>query len=339
MKSGHANKDMLTTAFSRILLPIIFIYSWSLTCLAADQWLPSKGVEVVVPGGGGGGIDSVARAIQSVIQEKKLMKQPFTIVNKPGGSASIGLTYLSRLPADGHYIAMGSGALLTNHITGRSSLQLADFSPIAQLFTESISFSVEADSPIKTGRDLLNRLKADPGSIRVGLPSIASTNHIASALILKSLGVDPKLLKTVIFNSSAAGITAVLGGHIELVAAPAANTIPFMKAGTLRVIAVSAEKRLSGEFSNVPTLKELGSDVVIGAYRSALGPKGMSSETISYWEELLRNVVQSKEWKDYLAKNSWEDNFLGAKESALFLNKQYKGFHDVLSELGMVKIN
>jgi len=329
--------------FTKTFLSLIFASSlmlWTgLTWAAVSSWHPSKAIEVVVPGGAGGGIDSSARAIQRVIQAKKLLETPFTIVNKPGGSASVGLSYLSQLPSDGHHIAMGSGALLTNHITGRSALHTSDFTPLVQLFSESISFAVRADSPIKSGRDLLARLKADPGSVRVGLPSVASTNHIACALVLKSLGVDPKTLKTVIFNSSAAGLTALLGGHIELVASPAANTIAHIQAGTLRVVAISSEKRLSGAFADVPTLKELGSNVVIGAFRSAIGPKGMPREVVAYWERLFSSIVQTKEWQDYLIKQSLENNFMNSKESATFLGNQYKELYEALSDLNLAKVS
>jgi putative tricarboxylic transport membrane protein len=339
MKFQLHEKQLLIKTCSSLIFTSSLMLLTGLTWAAESAWHPIKAIEVVVPGGAGGGIDSTARAIQRVIQEKKFLESPFTIVNKPGGSASVGLSYLSSLPADGHHIAMGSGALLTNHITGRSTLNISDFSPLVQLFSESISFSVRAESPIKSGRDLLARWKADPGSVRVGLPSVASTNHITCALVLKSLGVDPKLLKTVIFNSSAAGITALLGGHIDLVASPVANTIPHVQAGRLRVVAISSEKRLGGAFSEVPTLKELGSNVVMGAFRSAIGPKGMSMEAVAYWERIFFNVVRTKEWQDYLAKQSLEDNFLNSKESSAFLNNQYKELHEILSELGLAKVS
>ncbi|MBX3651880.1 MAG: tripartite tricarboxylate transporter substrate binding protein [Burkholderiales bacterium] len=337
MESNMYEKVLITKKFSSLIFASLLILWAELTWAAASAWRPIKAIEVVVPGGAGGGIDSTARAIQRVFQEKKLLETPFTIVNKPGGSASVGLTYLSQLPSDGHHIAMGSGALLTNHITGRSALHTSDFTPLVQLFSESISFAVRAESSIKSGRDLLARLKVDPGSVRIGLPSVASTNHIACALVLKSLGVDPKTLKTVIFNSSAAGITALLGGHIELVASPAANTISHIQAGTLRVVAISSEKRLGGAFAEVLTLKELGSNVVIGAFRSAIGPKGMSREAVAYWERLFSSAVQTKEWQDYLTRQSLENNFMDSKDSAIFLSNQYKELYEALSDLGLAR--
>lgn len=122
-----------------------------------------------------------------------------------------------------------------------------------QLATESISFAVRADSEVKSGKGLLERLRKDPASVRFGLPSIASSNHIACALLAKSVGSDPRRLRTVISNSSAEGMTALLGGHIDVVASPALNTLPHLKREAIRVIAVTAAKRLEGELSNIPT--------------------------------------------------------------------------------------
>lgn len=320
---------------------MLFALTWAFqVCVYAAStitWRPDKAVEVVVPGGAGGGIDNTARSIQNIIQSAKLMEVPIAIVNKPGGSASVGLTYIAQQSPDGLHIAMGSSALLTNHITGKSPLYYTEITPLAQLFTESISYSVRADSAIKTGKDLLDRWKQDPAGVRVGLPSVASSNHISCALVVKALGADPKKLRTVIFNSSSEGITALLGGHIDVVAAPLANTIPHLKRGALRVVAISAPRRLAGEFAQTPTLRELGVDVVAGAYRSALGPQGMGEERVAYWDDLFSRLVATQEWTAYLKKNSWEDNYLSSKESANFLKAQYAELKEILSELGLAR--
>jgi putative tricarboxylic transport membrane protein len=235
------------------------------------------------------------------------------------------------------HIAMGSSALLTNHITGKSTLHYADFTVLPQLATESIAFAVKADSDISDGKAFLERLRKDPSSVRIGLPSIASSNHIAASLLVKSVNADPKQLRAVVFNSSAQGITALLGGHIDVVAAPALNTIPHMNRGALRVVLVTAPKRLAGDLSGVPTARELGADVVIGAYRSVLGPKGMAADKVAYWDDAFKRMVATAEWKEFMRKNAWEDNFLPSRESADFVKGRYEAFRGVLTDLGLAK--
>ena len=303
----------------------------------AARWKPDSAIEITVPGGAGGGIDAQARAVQRILQDLRLVGVPLIVVNKAGGSASVGLTYISQRPPDGLHIAMGSSALLTNHITGKSALHYTDITPLVQLATESISFSVRSESDIKSGAELLERLRKDPASIRVGLPSVASSNHIACALLVKSVGGDPKRLRTVIFNSSSEAITALLGGHIDLVAAPALNTISHLKRGALRVLAVSAPKRLQGELAAIPTVRELGHDVVVGAYRTVIGPKALAEDRVAYWNGVFARMVETQEWREFLKANSWEPNFMSSKESAAFLKNQYEVFRATLSELGLAR--
>ena len=304
---------------------------------APAAWTPGKTIEITVPGGAGGGIDTQARTVERILKSQRLVTAPIVIVNKSGGSAAVGLTYISQQAPDGLHIAMGSSALLTNHITGKSTLHYSDLTALPQLAIESISFSVKADSEITSGKDLLERWGKDPASVRVGVPSVASSNHIASALMVKAAGGDPKRLRTVVFNSSARALTALLGGHIDVVASPALNTIPHLKRGAIRVVAVTAPKRLSGDLATIPTARESGADVVIGAYRSVLGPKGMTPGAVAYWDSTFARMVKTEEWREFMQKNSWEDNFMPSNESAAFLKARYDAFKSVLAELGLVK--
>ena len=318
-------------------IQVLAIFGVPQNLLAAGTWSPEKSVEISVPGGAGGGIDTQARTVQQILHSLRLVEAPIVVVNKPGGSASIGLTYISRQTPNGLYIAMGSSALLTNYIAGTSTLHYTDVTPLPQLARESIAFSVRAESPIKSGQDLLRRFRQDTPSVKVGLPSIASSNHIASALMVKAVNANPKQLSTVVFNSSAQAITALLGGHIDVVACPILTTVPHLKRGVLRVIAITAPKRLQGEVAGIPTARELGADVVIGAYRNVLGPKGMAADKVNYWDEVFARMVATPEWQRFMQNNFWEDHFMRSSESAAFLKERNAAFQTVLSELGLVK--
>ena len=114
-----------------------------------------------------------------------------------------------------------SPSLLANQITGRSKIGYRDTTPLAQLGAEYVMFTVRSDSPIASGRDLAERLKANPGSLSFSIgTTMGSHNHIAVAQLAKAVGVDPKPLKVIAFSGSADGITALLGGHISVAASP-----------------------------------------------------------------------------------------------------------------------
>ena len=150
---------------------------------AIPQWHPRTAVEFVVASGPGGGMDRTARTIQIIVREKKIADIALNVINKAGGG-TIGWTYLSQNPRDGHYLAIGSPALLTNHITGKSTLSHADFTPLAMLISEYTAFAVASGSTIKTGKDLLERLRADPRSVSVAIS--ISLLASAAAIMLQS---------------------------------------------------------------------------------------------------------------------------------------------------------
>ncbi|HET7595622.1 MAG TPA: tripartite tricarboxylate transporter substrate binding protein, partial [Burkholderiales bacterium] len=190
----------------------------------AANWSPQRNVEIVVGSAPGGSNDKTARSVERVLVDNKLVNVPLTVVNKPGGGSSIAFTYVQQHPGNPHILLVGTTALLTNHITGRSKIHHSDFTPIAELFNDYVVFAVNANSSIKDGKDLIARLKKDPQSVAIGFATaLGSHNHIAAGLLMKAIGGNPKDLKVVAYKGSAEAITNLLGGHIDLVTTAAGN--------------------------------------------------------------------------------------------------------------------
>src|ERR687893_1740452 len=153
----------------------------------AQAWSPQKNVEIVVGSAPGGSNDKTARTVERVLVQMKLVPTSITVNNRPGGGSNIAFTYVAQHAGDPHYLLVGTPSLLTNNITGLGKLHHNDFTPIASLFNDYIVFAVNADSPIKTGKDLAYRLKKDPKSLTVGFATtLGSHNHIAAGLLLKA---------------------------------------------------------------------------------------------------------------------------------------------------------
>jgi putative tricarboxylic transport membrane protein len=304
----------------------------------AADWAPDKRIELVVPNAPGGGNDRIARLVQHIAQEKRFVDPVMTITNKPGAGQVIGINYLNQHAGDGHYIGIISATFLGDIIAGRSQVGLADISPIAQLFTEYVAFAVKADSPLKTGKDLVTRLKSDAGSISTAISGvIGNHNYIALALIARAAGGDVKKLKVVTFNGGGESITAALGGHVDMVIAPAATLLPHVQSGGLRMIAIAAPRRLPGAYADVPTAKELGVNATPSNWRVMIGPRGIASAQTAYWENVLARVVETDDWKKMLEKDSLTGEFLRSKETRVQLNSEYEVLKSVMTELGLVK--
>ena len=114
---------------------------------ATAEWKPDRPIEIIVGTGVGGGQDKSARTVQRILQEKKLVEQTVTVVNKPGGGGAVGYTYLNQHAGEGNIIYVGNPTLLTNHIIGRSPVNYTHVTPLAILLSESVAVSVRSESP------------------------------------------------------------------------------------------------------------------------------------------------------------------------------------------------
>jgi putative tricarboxylic transport membrane protein len=304
----------------------------------AQSWSPQKNVEIVVGSAPGGSNDKTARSVERALVDLKLVPTSVTVVNKPGGGSAIAFTYVQQRAGDPHTLLVGTTALLTNHITGRSKIHHSDFTPIASLFNDYVVFAVNADSPIKDGKDLIARLKKDPKSVAIGFATaLGSHNHIAAGLLMKAIGGNARDLKAVAYKGSAEAITNLLGGHIDLVTTAAGNAAGHVANGRMRVLAVAAPRRFGGALADTPTWSELGVKLVYGGFRGIVAPKGLTAEQVAFWENALRKVTRTPEWQADLEKNYWSDDFLTGKDFRKDLDETYEAMKSVLVDLGLAK--
>ena len=303
---------------------------------SAQTWAPTKNVEIVAGSVPGGSNDKTARALERIILQYKLIPTSVTVINKSGGGGSIANTYVSQHPKDPHYLGIAGVGLLSNHIIGVSPLTVADFTPIASLMNDYAVFAVSTNAAIKTGKELAARLKGDPKSVNIGFANaFGSTRHMAAGLLVKALGGNPRDLKTVVFKGSAEAITALLGNHLELVVVGAGNTVIHVNSGKMRVVAVAAPQRLGPPLADVPTWKEQGIDLVHGAWRGIFGPRGLTPAQVTFWENTLRKVTETPEWKTDLERNFWQDDFTTGAQFRKDIEQDYTATKALLIELGL----
>ena len=306
--------------------------------LASAQWQPSKNIEIVVPAAAGSALDAVARLLQRVLQEKRLLSANITVVDKAGGGNAVGFNYLNSRPADGHTVLVTPFTIITNRITGANPISFQDITPLAMLADEHIAFVVNANSPLKSGRDLLERIKADPASVSMALASaLGNANHIAMSLVGKSVGADPKRFRIAVFNSSGESITAVLGGHVELAITTTGLVGPHVQAGRVRVLAVASPARLAGALAQTPTWREQRVDVVFSSWRALIGPRGMSAEQVAYWEALTAKVSAEDEWLRALDQNALSPAYQGAAATQKIFAQQAEQLRAILTDLGLAR--
>lgn len=304
----------------------------------AQSWQPDKNVEIVINTAPGSGQDATGRLIQKILQDRKAVNTSITINNKPGGGGVIAYSYLQQHPADGHFIAIASKSLLTNHISGRAPLTYSHMTPLAILFDEYIAVAVKADSPIKSGRELLDRMKKDPGTYSFGVAtSLGNPNHQGVAMALKDAGIDLRKTKTPVFQSGGNAITALLGGHVDAVPGSVGLMRKYVEAGTVRLIAIASPKRLTGIFAGTPTWKEQGANAIVSNWRGLIGPPNMSPAQTAFWDNALRQLTQSEAWKKELEENNWDNEYRNSTETRKYMEADYAELKAFLTELELVK--
>jgi len=300
----------------------------------AQGWKPERNVELTIPTSPGGSNDIAGRLIHKLWNDLKLLPVQSTVVNRSGGEHIVAYTYIQQRSGDPYSIGVMSTPMLVNPIQGRTQLTHNDLTPIAYLITEPIVAVVRADSPIKTGKDLIEALSKDPASFSIAL---TSTGHrVSIGLPLQKGGVNIKAVRMPAFKGGGETTTAVLGGHADVQITSVSTSVPHVTGGQMRAIAVSSGQRLGGVMAQVPTWQELGYQSS-GSWKGVMAPKGITPAQIAFWEDVMRKTAQSDEIAQYAAKNLWLVEFKGAAETRKWLDDETAALKVIMIELGLVR--
>ncbi|MDK2784912.1 MAG: putative tricarboxylic transport rane protein [Bacillota bacterium] len=296
---------------------------------------PEKPITFLVPFSAGGGSDIMARAIAGVMQKEGILPQPLVVENKPGGSGSIGYSYVAGKVGDPYIISTVSSSFWTTPLAGNSPVSYKDFTPVAALAMDPFLLMVKEDSPYKTLDDLIKAAKAKPEGLAVGGTSGLSDDRVCTALLEKQAGVK---FNFVPFEGGGDAMTALLGGHVQLCWASPGEALNQLEAKKARPLAVSTEERLA-KLPDVPTFKELGYDqVVFYQFRGIVAPKNIPEEALKVLEEAFKKLSESPAWeKEYLEPNMVTARYLPAKEFGDAIIKQNELYTQIFKDLGLLK--
>lgn len=307
------------------------------TAFAADTF-PSKPFEFLAPAGAGGGWDTTIRMVGKVLGEEKIITQPMPVTNKPGGGGAVNLAYLQKKNGNPYEITVYSPPILLINLTGQTPLSYKNLTPIAMLINDFGAYAVPKDSKFKTIKDVMEALKKDPKSVKIGGTSSAgSMDHIQFLEAARAAGV--KNLKDIPYISFQEGSMAqLMGGHVDLLSTGMAETVGALEAGDIKVLALSSPKRIkSGPLSKIPTLKEAGINTVFINWRGLFGAPGMGKPERDFMAKALKKMAGTKNWKDVCDKNGWTPAYMGPDEFTKFLDKTNESYKSILGEIGFLK--
>ncbi|MGH3858936.1 Bug family tripartite tricarboxylate transporter substrate binding protein [Actinokineospora sp.] len=291
------------------------------------------GFRVMVPNTPGGGYDVTARTSAKAMEEAGLARN-VEVFNLPGAGGTVGLGRLVGEKGNGK-LAMQMGLGVVGSVyTNKSPSTLQDTTPIARLIEEPDIIVVSKNSKYTDIKQLIEAWKADPGAVPVGGGSSpGGPDHLAPMLVADAIGLEPKKVNYVPFDGGGELLASVLGNKVAFGVSGVGEYMDQIKAGELRVLAVTGKDRVSGV--DAPTLKESGVDVEFTNWRGVVAPPGISDADRLAMIDLYTKLHDSEQWKQALAKNGWYDAFSTGDEFASFLQKENDRVGGVLKALGL----
>jgi putative tricarboxylic transport membrane protein len=301
----------------------------------AADWKPTKPIEFVAPFAPGGGSDVLARSIASIIEGEKLCPVPLLVVNKAGGSGLVGTTSVAQQKGDPHVLlTFIPGQAQAALVAGKGAPTFRELTLICNLALDEQLIVVKADSPFKTIRDIIAEAKRRPGELTIGGTGAGQDDQICQRLFERSAGIR---FRYVPFKSGGECITALLGGHVNMIWANPPEFVPQWEAKMVRPVAVAKSTRMA-DFSDVPTLKEVGHDVTYFFYRGIAAAQNIPAEASAFYENMFKRMVESSAWKEkYLKKYMLSPSWMGSKEFAKVVAKNEEESKEILKDLGLLK--
>ncbi|HSF20666.1 MAG TPA: tripartite tricarboxylate transporter substrate binding protein [Burkholderiales bacterium] len=315
-------------------------FLFALLCAAAagaqPAAFPDRPVLMVVAGNPGGGLDLTGRALELSMLETKLLPTGFVLKHMGGAGGNLAKTYVHQRSGDPYTLYVESNRVYVNKLVGTTPLDHRDLTPIARLTTEYLVWVVRADSPFKSAKEVLDKLKANPASIVFGVGTVPSNDQMNILRPALAYGVDPKQIKIVIFKSGGDLMIQLLGGHVPVIATGLSEAIEQVKAGRARVLTVSSPKPLA-ELPGVPTWRSMGIPVEILHWRGLFAPPNTPASAVKYWDQALAKMVKTDSWKKALDRHGWFDAYASSTQFRKDIDGEIKVYTAILTQLGMVK--
>ncbi len=302
----------------------------SLSSLAALNTL-----QIFVPAAPGGGWDQTARSIEAAMRKDKLISS-FRFEHRGGAGGTVGLpVFISTKKGQGDAIMIGGLVMIGSIVANNSPFNLSSVTPLARLTGEAEVIVVPAASPFKTMKDMVEAMKKDVGKVSIAGGSAGGTDHILAGLIAKAIGVDPRKVAYVAYAGGGPAQAALLGNQVSAGISGYGEFAEQIKAGKLRMLAVSSGERLKG--IDAPTLKETGIDVEFTNWRGVFAAPGINDAQRKELIALTEKMASGPGWKAELENKGWDPILLTGDAFKKFCDDEMVRIAGVLTELGLKK--
>ncbi len=325
--------------FKRLALGALVATTLATPAFAA--WEPTKPVEFVVPAGTGGGADQMARLLQGIVIKHKLMKEPLIVINRSGGAGAEGFLDVKNSKGDPHKIIITLSNLFTTPMATGVPFSWKDMTPVMMLALDQFVLWTNADAPYKTAQEYVDAAKASSGKFKMGGTGSKQEDQIITVGIEKASGA-----KFIYIPFKGGGEVAVqlVGNHINSSVNNPAEAVAQWRAGKLRAMCVFDDQRMpykkkvteTQSWNDIPTCKEAGIPTDYVMLRGIFMPPGVSKEQVTYYEDLMKKVLATPEWKSYMEKGAFNTTTKTGKEFVDWLTEAEERHRELMKSAGFL---
>ena len=296
---------------------LLLAAAWLATSLALAQDFPARAVTLIVPWPAGGSTDLAMRALATATE--KYLGQPIVVENKPGAAGTLGATAMVSARPDGYTITQVPITVFRNpHMTKVGYDPLTDLTYVIGISGYTFGVVVRFDAPWKTWEELVAYAKANPGRLSYGTPGANTSLHVTMEDVAQRYGLQ---WTHVPFKGNADNMQALLGGHIDA-SADSTGWAPHVEAGKMRLLATWGGQR-TRRWSNVPTLKELGYDIVSTSPYGIAGPKGMDPKVVKILHDAFRKGMEDPTHMQAMEKFDQDLLYMSGDDYAKFARETF----------------
>ncbi len=296
---------------------------------AKDDW-PVKPIDFLNPFGAGGAADVQARKLADLMSRD--LPQPMVVRNVTGAGGAIAYNEVHRAKPDGYTVIWYSGAINTLGARKQISFDYHAFDPVAGVGSEVVCIAVNKTAPWKTFKEFIAYVKEHPGKVTIGNSGLGSVTHMVP--VAMAAKVHAQMIH-VPFGTGLA-VAALMGGKIDASSQHPAEILSQVKAGEVRVLAVSSEKRIN-ILPDVPTMKESGVDVTFNQWRGLAVPKGTPKPVIDRLGLVVKKAVESKEWTDFATSMGSTPYYRDSADFGKFVAEQDKITREIMASAGLTR--